>query len=396
MFTNFQKMNWNFSPLEQFDSVTFIGGSRFFESINLYSFYIFETEYSTIERIQNGYTSFLGLPVASNVTFYLVIFVIAALFFAKTFMKVSLDMLPIFSNEVRFSNFFLALAFSIFLPTAFDFVFLTVPFFQEGLFSANFYTTNSLDVLQNGLNQTLSQSSFKLEALPQNHFFFFFDENLISFVLAFFLLGGSEDEEDEDFLLEEEESDFVDDVVAPLFLANLGKDIEGNGQLLVKVSSIFSFVFVNNLMGMLPYSDTGTSSLMLTFWVALSIFVTLLTLMLRKHGISYFFSLFMPAGCPLPLLFLLIPIEFISYSFRLVSLSVRLFANMMAGHTLLKVIVGFSFSMILMGDSMLLVNLFPIAVLFVLTFLEVGVALIQAYIFTILTCIYLKDIFTAH
>jgi hypothetical protein len=180
-------------------------------------------------------------------------------------MKVSLDMLPIFSNEVRFSNFFLALAFSIFLPTAFDFVFLTVPFFQEGLFSANFYTTNSLDVLQNGLNQTLSQSSFKLEALPQNHFFFFFDENLISFVLAFFLLGGSEDEEDEDFLLEEEESDFVDDVVAPLFLANLGKDIEGNGQLLVKVSSIFSFVFVNNLMGMLPYSDTGTSSLMLTF-----------------------------------------------------------------------------------------------------------------------------------
>jgi F-type H+-transporting ATPase subunit a len=389
-------MNWNFSPLEQFDSVTFIGGSRFFESINLYSFYIFETEYSTIERIQNGYTSFLGLPVASNVTFYLVIFVIAALFFAKTFMKVSLDMLPIFSNEVRFSNFFLALAFSIFLPTAFDFVFLTVPFFQEGLFSANFYTTNSLDVLQNGPNQTLSQSSFKLEALPQNHFFFFFDENLISFVLAFFLLGGSEDEEDEDFLLEEEESDFVDDVVAPLFLANLGKDIEGNGQLLVKVSSIFSFVFVNNLMGMLPYSDTGTSSLMLTFWVALSIFVTLLTLMLRKHGISYFFSLFMPAGCPLPLLFLLIPIEFISYSFRLVSLSVRLFANMMAGHTLLKVIVGFSFSMILMGDSMLLVNLFPIAVLFVLTFLEVGVALIQAYIFTILTCIYLKDIFTAH
>jgi|GEM_PF-5166696 hypothetical protein len=180
-------------------------------------------------------------------------------------MKVSLDMLPVFSSEVRFSNFFFALVFSIFLPTAFDFVFLTVPFFQEGLFSANFYTTNSLDVLQNGLTQTLTQSSFKLEALPQNHFFFFFDENLISFVLAFFLLGGSEDEEDEDFLLEEEESDFVDDVVAPLFLANLGKDIDGNGQLLIKVSSIFSFVFINNLMGMLPYSDTGTSSLMLTF-----------------------------------------------------------------------------------------------------------------------------------
>jgi F-type H+-transporting ATPase subunit a len=64
--------------------------------------------------------------------------------------------------------------------------------------------------------------------------------------------------------------------------------------------------------------------------------------MLRKHGVSYFFSLFMPLGCPFPLIFVLVPIEFISYSFRLVSLSVRLFANMMAGHTLLKVIVGFS------------------------------------------------------
>jgi len=84
-------------------------------------------------------------------------------------------------------------------------------------------------------------------------------------LLAFFLLGGSEDDEDEDFLLDEEGSDFIDDIVTPLFLANLGKDIDGNGELLLKVSSVFSFVLINNLMGMLPYSDTGTSSLMLTF-----------------------------------------------------------------------------------------------------------------------------------
>jgi len=164
-----------------------------------------------------------------------------------------------------FSHFFLALGFSLFLPTAFDFVFLTVPFFQEGMFSVNFYTANSFDSLQNGISDLLIQGGSKMEALPQNHFIFSLDENLISFFLAFFLLGGSEDEEDEDFLLEEEESDFVDDVVAPLFIANLGKDVEGNGELLVKVSSIFSFVLINNLMGMLPYSDTGTSSLMLTF-----------------------------------------------------------------------------------------------------------------------------------
>ena len=389
MVTLSQKINWIYSPLEQFDSVTFIWGSRFFESINLYSFYIFETEYSAIERLHNAYASFIGLPVYWTSSGIFLLFLFIALGFLSTF-KTEVLILQ------DFSHFFLALVFSLFLPTMFDFVFLTVPFFQENLVSVNFYTTDSIDLLKTGVNDIIAQSVFKFEALPQNHFFFFFDENLISFFLAFFLLGGSEDEEDEDFLLEEEESDFVDDVVAPLFLANLGKDVEGNGELLVKVSSIFSFVLINNLMGMLPYSDTGTSSLMLTFWVALSIFVTLLTLMIRKQGVQFFFGLFMPSGCPLPLIFLLIPIEFISYSFRLVSLSVRLFANMMAGHTLLKVIVGFSFSMILMGDSMLLVNLFPIAVLFILTFLEVGVALIQAYIFTILTCIYLKDIFSAH
>lgn len=104
----------------------------------------------------------------------------------------------------------------------------------------------------------------------------------------------------------------------------------------------------------------------------------------------------MPAGCPLPLVLLLVPIEFISYTFRLVSLSVRLFANMMAGHALVKVIVGFSWSMFLIGDVFLIANIFPMAILFVLTFLELGVALIQAYIFTLLTCIYLKDIFVGH
>jgi len=88
---------------------------------------------------------------------------------------------------------------------------------------------------------------------------------MISFLLAFFLLGGSEEEEDEDFLLEEEEGDFVEDVVAPLFISNLGKDVEDNGGLFLKVCGIFSFVLTNNLMGMLPYSDTATSSLLLTF-----------------------------------------------------------------------------------------------------------------------------------
>lgn len=232
--------------------------------------------------------------------------------------------------------------------------------------------------------------------IPQLNVALLLDENLISFLAAFLLFNGAEDSEDENFLLEEEESDFIGDVVAPLFIANLGKNVEDNGALYLKVSGIFGFIFINNIMGMLPYSDTGTSSLLLTFWVALSVFVSLLTLMLTKHGVNYLFNLFLPEGTPIAIIFLLIPIEFISYTFRLLSLSVRLFANMMAGHTLLKVIVGFSWSMILMGDFFLIANLFPVGILFLLTFLEIGVALIQTYVFTILTCMYLRDIFVGH
>ena len=381
MFLN-NKLNINFfSPLEQFDSVSFSFFNSIYENINIYSYYIFETEYFQVELLNNEYTLFLGLPYVNKS--FLVLFVLAIVY---SF---------IFRKEETFSHIFFGIFFSLFFPTAFDFIITSSSIWNSTLDFDTFFDASKEDFQDSIIN--LNANAFYFwEAYPQIQLAFFFDENFISFLLAFFLLGGSEQEADEDFILEEEEADFADDVVAPLFLTNLGKDVNGNGELLVKVSSIFSFVLINNIMGMLPYSDTGTSSLMLTLWVALSIFFSLLTLMIRKNGISFFFSLFMPTGCPLPLMFLLVPIEFISYSFRLVSLSVRLFANMMAGHTLLKVIVGFSFSMLLMGDYMLLVNLFPFALLFVLTFLEVGVALIQAYIFTILTCIYLKDIFVSH
>lgn len=381
MFLN-NKLNINFfSPLEQFDSVSFSFFNSIYENINIYSYYIFETEYFQVELLNNEYTLFLGLPYVNKS--FLVLFFLAITYWF------------IFTIEPTFSHIFFGIFFSLFFPTAFDFIITSTSLWNSTLNLDNFFNVAN-ENLEDSITNLNANAFYFWEVYPQIQFAFFFDENFISFLLAFFLLGGSEQEADEDFILEEEEADFADDVVAPLFLTNLGKDVNGNGELLVKVSSIFSFVLINNIMGMLPYSDTGTSSLMLTLWVALSIFFSLLTLMIRKNGISYFFSLFMPTGCPLALMFLLVPIEFISYSFRLVSLSVRLFANMMAGHTLLKVIVGFSFSMLLMGDYMLLVNLFPFALLFVLTFLEVGVALIQAYIFTILTCIYLKDIFVSH
>ena len=180
-----------------------------------------------------------------------------------------------------------------------------------------------------------------------------------------------------------------------LFTSTLGKHVP-NQEFFIKIYTIFLFLIISNVQGMIPYMSTLTSALTNTFFMALALFISIIITILDKKGIKYFLNLFMPPGCPIALIFLLIPIEVISYSFRVVSLSVRLFANMMAGHTLLKVIVGFSWVMIFLGDFMVIANLLPLVTLFILTLLEFGVALIQAYIFTILSCIYLRDIFEGH
>ena len=340
-----------FSPLEQFDSVTWIGVESIFETALSYGLRPFVTEFPIITLLT------ANAPVHFSVAFLLAVSTFIVLAF-RTFGNVS------FTYLVAAMHLFFGFVVSLW-------------------FTDSFVAVETL----NGI---------RIADLPSISFYIGWDETFVTFLLGFFLLNGSEAEEDTDFLLEEEGGSFVEDVVAPLFLTNLGKDVEGNGSLFLQVCGIFAFVFTNNLMGMIPYSDTATSSLMLTFWVSLSVFASLITLMLRKQGINHLFSLFMPTGAPVGLIFLIIPLEFISYVFRLVSLPVRLFANMMAGHILLKVIVGFSWSMILLGDGFLIANLFPVAVLFILTFLEIGVAIIQAYIFTILTCIYFKDVFVGH
>ena len=107
-------------------------------------------------------------------------------------------------------------------------------------------------------------------------------------------------------------------------------------------------------------------------------------------------SLFIPANTSFGLALLLVPIEFVSYIFKPISLGVRLFANLMAGHTLLKVIVGFSWSMLLLEDLLTVVHVLPLFVLILLVGLELGVAIIQAYVFIILTCIYLNDSINLH
>ena len=155
------------------------------------------------------------------------------------------------------------------------------------------------------------------------------------------------------------------------------------------ILSIFLFILIGNLFGMLPFSFTWTSHIIVTFSIAFFIFIFVTVLAIFKHGIIKFLSFFAPSGVPKLMLVLLIPIEIISYLSRPISLSVRLFANMMAGHTLLKVIGSFVF--VLGVNSYLIGGILPLAFLVALTGLEIVIAFLQAYVFAILTCLYIND-----
>jgi F-type H+-transporting ATPase subunit a len=157
----------------------------------------------------------------------------------------------------------------------------------------------------------------------------------------------------------------------------------------------FTFLLCCNLIGMIPYSFTPTSHLVVTFTLSMSTFIAMTVIGFQTHGI-HFFSFLLPPGAPLALAPFLVVIEFISYCFRGISLGVRLFANMMAGHTLVKILAGFGWKMLCSGGIVALGGLAPVAIVFALTFLEIGVAILQAYVFTILTCIYINDAIQLH
>ena len=155
------------------------------------------------------------------------------------------------------------------------------------------------------------------------------------------------------------------------------------------IFTLFMFVLFCNMVGMLPYSFTVTSHIIVTFALAAIVFIGVTIIGFIKHGIKYL-ELFVPKGVPLVLLPLIVIIEIISYLSRPVSLSVRLFANMMAGHTMLKVFGGFVISLGLLGGWL------PLSFSVALTGLEILVAFLQAYVFAILTCIYLNDALNLH
>ena len=150
------------------------------------------------------------------------------------------------------------------------------------------------------------------------------------------------------------------------------------------IFSLFMFVLFCNMLGMLPYSFTVTSHIIVTFALAAIIFIGVTIIGFVNHGVGYL-KLFIPSGVPVVLLPIIVIIEMISYLARPVSLSVRLFANMMAGHTMLKVFGGFVISLGIIGGWL------PLSFTVALIGLEILIAFLQAYVFAILTCIYLND-----
>lgn len=162
------------------------------------------------------------------------------------------------------------------------------------------------------------------------------------------------------------------------------------------IFTIFIFVLMGNLLGLLPWSFTYTSHLAVTGALAVGVFTVVIVCGFLFNGIG-FLKLFVPAGLPLWLMPFIIPIEVISFFVRPLTLSVRLFANMMAGHIMLKVVAGFALAAVLsMGAAGFLIGIGPVAINFIMIAFELLVALIQAYVFAILTCVYLKDTVHAH
>ena len=175
-------------------------------------------------------------------------------------------------------------------------------------------------------------------------------------------------------------------VIDDMIKQNIG---ENGKRYMSFILSIFMFILICNLFGMIPYSFTVTSHISVTFILAMIVFLLVTIVGFVKHGL-HFFSLFLPKGTPAWLAPLLFVIEFVAYLARPISLSLRLAANMVAGHVLLKVLAGFMVTMAFYLKPL------PEPFIVILIGFEIFVAMLQAYIFTILSCVYLNDAINLH
>jgi F-type H+-transporting ATPase subunit a len=173
--------------------------------------------------------------------------------------------------------------------------------------------------------------------------------------------------------------------VADMVETNVG---HGGREFFPFVFTLFMFILFANFLGMIPYAYTVTSQIVVTFALAAVVFIGVTIIGIVRHGFR-FLRLFVPQGVPAPLLLLLVPIELLSYFIRPFTLAIRLFANMLAGHTMLAIFAGFAASIGLLG-------ILPLGIDILLVALEVLVAALQAYVFAILTCLYLSDAIHLH
>ena len=174
------------------------------------------------------------------------------------------------------------------------------------------------------------------------------------------------------------------------FIAGLVRDNVGHAgrPYFPFIFSLFMFILFANTIGLIPFTFTVTSHIIVTFALALVVFIGVTIVGIAKHGMKWF-SYFFPPGAPIYMAPLLVPIEVLSYLARPVTLALRLFANMMAGHTMLKVFAGFVIALGVAGVA-------PLAILIALYMLELIVAVLQAFVFAILTCLYLHDALHLH
>jgi F-type H+-transporting ATPase subunit a len=180
------------------------------------------------------------------------------------------------------------------------------------------------------------------------------------------------------------------ELIYSLIIDTVNQNIGAKGKKFVPlIFTLFMFIITCNLFGMIPYGFTVTSHISVTFALAIMVFLLVTLLGFALHGL-HFFSLFLPKGTPWWLAPLMVVIELFTYLARPISLSLRLTANMVAGHVLLKVIAGFVVSMAIY------LKIFPIPFISVLIGFEIFVAILQAYIFTILSCVYLNDAINLH
>ena len=178
------------------------------------------------------------------------------------------------------------------------------------------------------------------------------------------------------------------------FVANMIKDNVGHEgrPYFPFIFTLFMFILACNMLGMLPYSFTVTSQIVVTFGLAFVVFIGVTIIGFIKHGLG-FFKFFLPHGVPGFLAPLVIPIEVLPYLIRPVSLGLRLFANLTAGHTMLKVFAGF---IVPLGAFYVIPGAIPMAAVIGLTVLEFAIAFLQAYVFAVLSCIYLHDAIHMH